>query len=403
MNIRALIKSLLHRRFATLLLVLQLALTLGLVVNTSIMALDTNDKLTRNMGFVKEELLVVKLMPTSGAFRDKSFYRSVMHQDIATLSALPGVKSVSQLNQLPIQRGGHNGTVTDIKKQELAEQDRYLNFVPFLFSNYAIFETLGLDLVEGRLFDEGSPQMRDQNTVDVVITQSLAKRIYGEQSAIGQQLNMGKVIGVVSDFVAMPGRPEGKQYSIFFNEDLVLLDYPLYYLIRVKSGEMKVVADKVSDVLLNVNPERDIGQIFTMDQHHIDFYQQDTGLVNLFLMLCVLMLIVTAISSFAHAQFHISKQKRLIGIRRALGATKQDIVLYVLSEHWLVTVVGAVVGIGVIIGINIGLSTQIKISQPDFLLYLGAVMVVFLSGTLATWIPALRTSSIPPVVATRTV
>jgi len=403
MNIKALIKSLLLRRFTTGLLVLQLALTLSLAVNSWVMALDVNKQLARELGFAKDELLVVSLLPTSGAFRDEAFYLSVLHQDIAMLEQLPGVKSVSQMVQLPIQRGGWNGSVHDVSDESILQTNRMLNYVPFYFSNHAIFDTLGLELLEGRLYDANSPQAEEQETQDVVITESLAKAIYGEQSAVGQELNFGNVIGVVSDFVTMPGLDPEKQYAVFAHRDLAIADLPQNYMIRADASQHQALANQVSERLLKLNPERDILKVFTMNQHQSDFYQQDTGLVGLFVMLCVLMLIVTAISSFAHAQFHISKQKRLIGIRRALGATRQDIILYVLSENWLVTLLGCLLGIGVVVAINVGLSTQIEISKPNSLLYLGAIVVVFVSGTLATWLPALRTSSIPPVIATRTV
>ncbi|MBW8190497.1 ABC transporter permease [Neiella marina] len=403
MNIKALIKSLLHRRFATFLLILQLALTLGLVVNSSIMALDTNAQMKRKLGFDKDELLIVQLLPTSGAFRDEDFYRSVLHQDIAKLSALPGVTSVSQLNQLPIQWGGWNGSVIKRDEPEKLLENRQLNFVPYYFSSNNIFETLGLHLVEGRLFDEASPQMRDQETPSTIITQSLARELFGNESAIGQEINAGFVVGIVSDFVTMPGNPEEKQYAVFYNEDLAIPDIPQNYLLRVAPEKLQTTANLLEDALLSVHPERDILEVFSMVQHHQEFYQEDNGLVGLFTILCVLMLIVTAISSFAHAQFHVFRQRRLIGIRRALGATRKDILFYVMAEHWLITLLGSVLGVAVMLAINIGLSGQIDISKPNVLLYLAAFVIVFVSGSLSTWFPAWRTSLIPPVIATRTV
>ena len=403
MNIKALVKSLLNRQFATLLLIVQLALTLGLVVNSTMMALDTQERLDRQVGFAKEELAVIRLLPTSSAFLDEAYYRSVLHQDIAALQAIPGIKSVSQLNQLPIQRGGWNGSVHKVNDEEILKTNRSLNFVPYYYSNFSITQTLGLQLLEGRLFDEHSPQSRDQETEDVIITESLAKVIFGDQSPIGEELNSGFVIGVVSDFMTWPHVSEERQYAVFYNEDLAIPDLTQSYLIRLDDNHTQEILAAAQEAILKVNPERDILKVITMTEHHREYFQQDIGLVGLFTMLCILMLVVTAISSFAHAQFHVSRQKRQIGIRRALGATRRDIILHVLSENWLVTLLGSLVGIGFVIAINIGLSTQIEISKPDSLIYLGAFIVILISGTLATWLPAFRTSLVPPVIATRTV
>jgi putative ABC transport system permease protein len=132
-------------------------------------------------------------------------------------------------------------------------------------------------------------------------------------------------------------------------------------------------------------------------------YRDDLGLADLFMLLCGLMLFVTAISSYAYSQFHISRQKKFIGIRRALGARKKDILLYVLTENWLVYGIGCLLGILVAFGFNIMLSQHVALSKPDTLLFLFAIGVVFISGTVATWLPANSTSNISPVVATKTV
>jgi putative ABC transport system permease protein len=77
--------------------------------------------------------------------------------------------------------------------------------------------------------------------------------------------------------------------------------------------------------------------------------------------------------------------------------------LYVLTENWLVYLVGCALGIAAAIGFNILLSQYIDLSKPDVILCLVAISIMFIASTIATWLPAKRTSAIPPVVATRTV
>ena len=120
-------------------------------------------------------------------------------------------------------------------------------------------------------------------------------------------------------------------------------------------------------------------------------------------MLCLLMILVTVVSSFAHAHFYVSQQRKLIGIRRALGATKKDIMLYVFSENWLMSLFASLLGVAAVVGINMALSQVIAIDKPDSLLYLLAVATIFITGTLATWLPAYKTTKIAPVTATHTV
>jgi len=166
---------------------------------------------------------------------------------------------------------------------------------------------------------------------------------------------------------------------------------------------MANVRSKAVDTILAVQAERDIFDVFTMAERLKQFYQDDQGLADLFILLCSLMILVTAISSYAYSQFHISRQQKYIGIRRALGARRVDILLYVLTENWLVYAIGCILGIIVALGFNILLSQYVSLNKPDALLFLFAIGIVFISGTLATWLPANNTSKVPPVIATKTV
>lgn len=403
MNIKALIKSLMQRRFATVLLVLQLALTLGLVVNSAIMAQDTAQQVSRDLGFAASDLLVTSIIPTGAKLNDEDLYRSVQQQDLDAIAHMPQVDAVTRLNQLPIQNGGWNMDVFRPGHEDAVQDNRQLSYVAIYMATADVFQTLELDLMEGRLFEPSDAQAQDQETPDIIITQSLAEALFGEEPAVGEMTNVGRIVGIVSNFIADPRHPMDEQYVVFWHGGPAYPSIPVHYVIHAKPEHHAAIEQQLEGLLLANHPERDVLETFAMTQRHAEYFQRDTGMVNLFKILCVLMLIVTAISSFAHAQFHVSRQKRQIGIRRALGARRKDVMLYVMTEQWLLIVLGALVGIAIMIALNIGLSTQIDISKPSVLLYLAALTVIFVSGSLATWFPAWRTSLIPPVIATRTV
>lgn len=405
MNIKALIKAMMQRRFLTCLLLLQLGLTLGLIVNSVVLALDTREKLSRPTGLDLENILVVESVPTSSKFEDSAFYRSVIDEDLMRLGQLDGVTAVSPQIQLPLQRGGWNGNFNDSAADPDAPlTDRYLNFVAYYASTADALDSFGLKIVEGRNFTmadeyDGS----DQELRNIIISESLAKAVYPDESAVGKLSNRGRIVGVVEDMLNAPGRDADKQYFLFNVNPLTMHAFTQHYVLNVEPGKMEQVRQQVEEVVLSVNPERDVMQVYTLADRHAEFFENDTGLSSLFMMLCILMLTVTAISSFAHAQFHIAKQKKLIGIRRALGAKRKDILLYVLSENWLISLLGGVIGIAFVILFNVLLSSQIEVSKPNVGLFIIAYAIVFVAGTVATWWPATQTSKIPPVIATRTV
>ncbi len=404
MNIKALLKSLLLRKFTTGLLILQLAITLGLLINSVILAIDTNNKLAQNTGLDAENILIVSLQPTSGDYRDLDYFRSIVSQDLQALKQMPAIESVSVVNQLPINKRGMLGNVYDLDDPESIERDKYLQDVKIFLTNEELGSTLALALVEGRfLTKDDQRDFGSEGTGNVVITESLKKALYGDKSALGQETNNGRVVGVVKDIMLDPSIPEDKQYGVFGNNIMEWVFTGRNYLLKIAPGQIDKVRHQVSDVILGVQAERDVYRVRSMAEHLQRFYRHDKGLAQLFLMLCGLMIFVTAISSYAYSQFHISRQKKYIGIRRALGARKKDILLYVLTENWLVYAIGCALGLVMTVGFNILLSQYISLSKPDMMLFLLASAVIFVAGTLATWIPAIKTSNIPPVIATRTV
>jgi len=411
MNIKALLKSLRLRKFATGLLLLQLSLTIGLMVNTVILTTSAIDKLNNPLGFDVENLIVVDHIPTSGAFRDPSYFRSIAEQDLAKISALDGVVSASHYNQLPIQRGGWNGNLQAADFPDDGVLEKYLRYVPQFYASANALENLGVEIIRGRALnasdditkDYYTPGKRDDIEQNIVLTESVAKAVFPNKPALGELTNNGRVVGIAKDFSITPGHPgNAKYYGMFGNFLFSQPDREQHYIVRVEPGQLAHVKAQLADTILSVQAERDILRVQSMADRLSQFYSKDTGLASLFGILSLLMVGVTVVSSFAHAHFHVTQQRKFIGIRRALGARKQDIMIYVFSENWLMSLLSSILGIGAAVALNIGLSQVITIDKPDILLYCLSVLVIFVSGSLATWLPAYKTTKISPVIATRT-
>ncbi|WP_435276332.1 FtsX-like permease family protein [Psychrobium sp. nBUS_13] len=412
MNIKALLKALRLRKFATALLLLQLSLTIGLMVNTVILTASAIEKLKRPLGFDVEQLITVELLPTSGAFRDTDYFRSIAKQDIAKITALDGVISVAHYNQLPIQNGGWNGNIQPADFPENATLALELQYVPKFFSSEIGLENLGVEIIEGRALttlDDFTDRFYSDNRgssddTNIILTESLAKAVFPNKSAIGELTNSGRVVGIAKDFVISPNHTRGnsKYFGVFSSFMYSQSDFIQNYVVRVEPGKVAQVQAQLRDTILSVQPERDIIRVQSMSTRLKKFYSQESGLASLFGLLSILMIVVTVVSSFAHAHFHVTQQRKFIGIRRALGARKKDIMLYVFSENWLLNFGASLLGIATMIGLNVALSQVITIDKPDVILYALAVFIVFAAGTLATWLPAYKTTKISPVIATRT-
>jgi putative ABC transport system permease protein len=115
----------------------------------------------------------------------------------------------------------------------------------------------------------------------------------------------------------------------------------------------------------------------------------------------VLLLLVTASGIVGMASLWVNQRRKQIGVRRALGARRFDILRYFLTENILVTTVGIVGGIALALALNQLLVSQLELARlPLGYLAAGAVLLWSL-GVLAVYGPAWKAASISPAIATR--
>jgi putative ABC transport system permease protein len=118
---------------------------------------------------------------------------------------------------------------------------------------------------------------------------------------------------------------------------------------------------------------------------------------------CLALLIVTALGIVGLASFWVAQRNRSIGVRRALGATRGNILHYFQTENFLLTTIGIAIGMVLAYGINLFLIVHYELPRmPGFYFPVGAALL-WVIGQCAVLGPALRAAAVPPVVATRSV
>jgi len=134
-----------------------------------------------------------------------------------------------------------------------------------------------------------------------------------------------------------------------------------------------------------------------------EYYRGDRAMAWLLVSVCTALLIVTALGIVGLASFWVQQRTRQIGVRRALGATRGQIVRYFQAENFLLATFGIALGMLLAYGINQLLMARYELGRlPAQYLPIGA-LCLWLLGQLAVLGPALRAASVPPAVATRTV
>jgi putative ABC transport system permease protein len=330
-------------------------------------------------------------------------------EDLQVLRQVPGVKAVTLVNEVPFTNSSWNSGIKLDPKQKLPT----LNATQYFGEN--LLETFGTQLVAGRYFNpeefldfrdvQGNETLQKKIT-GVIITRGLGEKLWPGQAALGRTIYMGdqpvRVIGVVAGLIR-PSLFNGDataQWSMVFPLRMDSDNASRYVLRTAPQDRDRVIAAAVA-ALRKADPRRIILEKKTMDEIRGEFFQDDRAMAGLLAGVCVALLVVTALGIVGLGSFWVAQRRRTIGVRRALGATRRNILRYFQTENFLLATIGIALGMLLAYGINLFLMLHYELPRlPAFYFPVGA-LALWLIGQIAVLGPALRAAAVPPVVATR--
>ncbi len=396
MSFKLLIKSLLRRKVVTVLLFLQLAMTLGLLVNSVLLARQAHDLLDVETGMPLDEVIAIRMKPTVAAERQPPALQGFIERQLAAVRQVNGVVSVAISNQSTLEFGGSNGNLYDVDHQDTTNVET----VPNNYVSADYLKVLGVQVLQGEW--PAMPPAFDRNLdTGVVITKSLAEKIYGRGDVVGKQTSRGRVAAVVSDFHGQRFASDLK-YNLMIVTQMPSADWGYVMLVRVQAEALETLMQQLPEVIRGVDANVEIGQVRSLRDQHNMLYANERGLATLLTVLAVLMLVVAMVSSYSNAFFHAQKMQQEIGIKRALGASRHFIFMELLNESWLTTAFGCLLGVCCAVGLNQALASVISIPAIPLWLPLLAMLVLMGCVTVATWYPARIATLVSPATATKT-
>lgn len=411
MDIRPIFFTLRRHKLTCCLLVLQIALTCAIVCNTIFLISQRLDRMNMPSGIAEQELVYVQ-MAYIGSRPDA---KARAAEDVAALQSIPGVKWATLIGEMPFDYGSNNMDVRTDPSQRMPT----LSSTQYFGENAA--KTLGVQIVEGRdlrpeeyiylsdVFTLLAKKQYDKLPNVTLITRTMAERMWPGQEPLGKQFYVGQgipltVVGVMANLIR-PGRDRldlGAQYSTLWPVR-VTMDQGASFLIRTVPQERDRVLRAAVDKLKALDPNRIVLDKGTMEQHRRDFFQDDRAMAGILVGVCIALLVVTALGIVGLASFWVSQRNRSIGVRRALGATRGNILHYFQTENFLLTTMGIALGMVLAYGINLFLIVHYELPRlPAIYFPVGAILLWSL-GQAAVLGPALRAAAVPPVVATRSV
>ena len=175
----------------------------------------------------------------------------------------------------------------------------------------------------------------------------------------------------------------------------------IHYIVRAQPGQIKQAQKAAEKALIDLSRARVIEKNWTLTEARADAYQDDRGLVVILSVVCAALVAVTAFGIVGLTSYWVAQRRRQIGIRRALGATRQAIVRYFQTENFLIAAAGSLVGVALAVSLNLWMVSTFEMERLHIgYAFIGAILVLLLGQFAVLW-PALKAASIPPALATR--
>ena len=407
MHIGPIFRALMHNKSRFWLITVEVALTLAIVVNCINMMVDMRHDLIKPSGYDEENIIVVSTEPFGESFQDDDFVDSIREEDLRRLEAHPGVLAATGVQQIPLSG---SGSATG-RKALGADIDPITT--PYFVVTENALTAFGVELIAGRDFEPGDWDY-DEEAVEsgeearnVIVSRALAERLFPEQSAVGQavQSKGGERINTIVCFVdtmlcSWP-TSEVAEYSMLF-AGKPGSGRKLQYMVRAEPGAVDAVYSELEDLVRQVNPDR-VVTVRTLAEIKTENFQATLAVMKMLSTVIGLLLVVTALGIVGLTSFSVTERIRQIGTRRALGASKGDIVRYFLVENWMITGIGLLFGLLLTYGLNFALVNLANAAKLDLGLVAGGSVLLWLTGILAALVPAIRATAVAPEVATRTV
>ncbi len=421
MQLRPILSSLRHHKLTAILLTLQVAFTCAIVCNAAFLITQRVRRVTVPSGLDEGSVSVLSVDDLQAGANPLSLHRA----DLASLRRIQGVQSAAIISYVPLANSQHSSGVCASLAAVHAFMTAKSIHVPGCASSdiykggTGVVKTFGLHLVAGHDFagEDFVPEKSDSagdTPPGVIISRALAHRLYPHGHALGRSVyfdQAGFLKGQATPIMGVVAHLQrGNLGKTAENDQSMLVPVvpnrgDVQFILHSKPQDRARVLKAAVSVLEKRRPERQVSadDAQTYAQIRTAYFQRDTTMIGMLLASALGLLFVTALGIAGLASFWVQQRRRSIGIRRAIGATRADILRYFLTENFLIVTGGIALGLVLAYGLNLWLMRHYELSRlPWIYLPIGAV-ALWLLGQSAVLAPALRASRVPPVVATRTV
>jgi predicted permease len=399
------------QRFRSFLVAGEVALAVLLVIAAGLLIRSLWTLSHVNPGFQPEQILTARVTPNESFCSDPSRCVIFYHNLLDRVRALPGVKAVALVNDLPLQ-----GNVT---KLSAAVEDHAIpasESAPLFKEDIVTpgyFHLMGIPLLRGRDFTEadtsGYPPV-------AIISAGTARRYWPGQNPIGKHIkpvrwnNWYTVAGVVADVrendikTDLPDWVDGMIYvpygpNTFLNSRVLPAEMTL--TVRTSTDESQI-GTMLREAVAALNEDAPVSEVKTMPAIVAEAISTPRSTATLFIAFAAVALGLGVIGIYGVLSFLVANRVREIGIRMALGAQRRDVLWLVMGEGAKFSFLGIAIGLGGAFAATRLMSSELYgVTATDPVTFGGVAALLAAVSLLACYIPARRAMRVDPIIALR--
>jgi putative ABC transport system permease protein len=393
-----------ERRFRGLLVISEFALALVLLIGAGLLITSFRNLLRGNLGFDADHILSAQLFLSTAEYPPERPERRLEFVNDATerIRRLPGVESVGAAGFMPLSGFWGEADFTVQGQPAPAPGQKPSAKSDFVTPDY--FRAMGISLLKGRAFTEqdhaGAAQV-------VIVNEILARKVFGTQNPIGQQLNFGdsqkndlwEVIGVVSDIhdFGLEEKVRGNIYRPFAQIPL-----PVVAFVVRTSGRPSDLTSAVKQAIWSVDKEQPIYKIIGVDRlasESLGLRRVSSVLLGAF---SALALLLAGLGIYGVTAFSVAQRTHEIGVRMALGAQPESVLKMIMGYGMRIVIAGMAIGLAGALGLSrVVASLLYGVKPTDVMTFIFTSLLLAFIALVACYVPARRAMRVDPMVALR--
>lgn len=383
----------------------EVALALALLGAAAVMIRGLDALLKKNPGWDTDRLLAANIhLPEQSTYNTEDKRRVAIEKLAQRLAQITSAEHTAIATTVPLFDYSKTSAV-QIEGQTSDDPAKQPS-AGFTMIASDFFATLGIPLVEGRLFPA---ELKADSRPVIIINETMAHHFWPKESAIGKrvgerqgdQIVWREVIGVVRDIqFALSISAPSTRFQIY----KPMVSEPWGYMFLLVRGVAPATfKNEVRRAVADVDADVAVQEMYTVPEAEIRFNQNLIVINHTLAGFALLGLLLAAVGLYGVISNLVAQRTREFGIRLALGAQPGSVLGLVLSSGLMLTAIGLAIGLAGAYGLARSLGSMMpRLASPDPVT-LAAVAVILMGVALfACWIPARRATRVNPLEALRT-